>query len=78
MGVALDPKLQEVLNQPVEEIELSSRASNCLKAARIKTIRDLVSKNPEELLSVKNFGKKSLDEIKDRLKDMGLSLGMQV
>jgi DNA-directed RNA polymerase subunit alpha len=78
VGVALDPKLQEILNQPVEEIELSSRASNCLKAARIKTIRDLVSKNPEELLSVKNFGRKSLDEIKDRLKDMGLSLGMQV
>lgn len=77
-GVALDTKLQEILNQSVEEIELSSRASNCLKAARIKTIRDLVSKNPEELLAVKNFGKKSLDEIKDRLKDMGLSLGMQV
>jgi DNA-directed RNA polymerase subunit alpha len=77
-GVALDTKLQEILNQSVEEIELSSRASNCLKAARIKSIRDLVSKNPEELLAVKNFGKKSLDEIKDRLKDMGLSLGMQV
>ena len=56
VGVALDAKLQEILNQPVEEIELSSRASNCLKAARIKTIRDLVSKNPEELLAVKNFG----------------------
>src|SRR5579863_33775 len=77
-GVALDAKLQEILNQPVEEIELSSRASNCLKAARLKTIRDLVVKNPEELLAVKNFGKKSLDEIKDRLKDMGLTLGMQV
>ena len=59
-------------------IELSSRASNCLKVARIKTIGELVSKRDEELLAVKNFGKKSLDEIKDRLKDMGLSLGMQV
>ncbi|MBI3547749.1 MAG: DNA-directed RNA polymerase subunit alpha [Elusimicrobia bacterium] len=77
-GVAvMDAKLQEILNQPVEEIELSSRASNCLKAARIKTIRELVTKKPEELMAVKNFGKKSLDEIKDRLKDMGLSLGMQ-
>lgn len=75
---ALDAKLQEILRQPVDEIELSSRASNCLKAARIKTIRELVSKQPEELMAVKNFGKKSLDEIKDRLKDMGLSLGMQV
>jgi len=74
----LDAKMQEVLNRPMEEIELSSRASNCLRAARIKTIRDLVIKRPEELMAVKNFGKKSLDEIKDRLKDMGLSLGMQV
>jgi len=77
-GVALDAKLKEVLGQPVEMIELSSRASNCLKVARIKTIRDLVTKKSEELMAVKNFGKKSLDEIKDRLKDMGLSLGMQV
>ncbi|MBI5201717.1 MAG: DNA-directed RNA polymerase subunit alpha [Elusimicrobia bacterium] len=77
-GVALDAKLRELLNQPVEMIELSSRASNCLKVARIKSIRDLVSKKPEELMAVKNFGKKSLDEIKDRLKDMGLSLGMHV
>lgn len=76
--VPLDAKMQEILGQPVEEIELSSRAANCLKAARIKTIRELVVKRPEELMAVKNFGKKSLDEIKDRLKDMGLSLGMQV
>jgi DNA-directed RNA polymerase subunit alpha len=68
----------EVLDQSVEVIELSSRASNCLKVARIRTIRELVNRREEELLAVKNFGKKSLDEIKDRLKDMGLSLGMQV
>ncbi len=74
----LDPKLREILNQPIEMIELSSRASNCLKVARIRTICELVGKRDEELLAVKNFGKKSLDEIKDRLKDMGLSLGMQV
>jgi len=74
----LDPKLREILNQPIEMIELSSRASNCLKVARLRTIGELVGKRDEELLAVKNFGKKSLDEIKDRLKDMGLSLGMQV
>ncbi len=74
----VDAKLKEILNQPIEMIELSSRASNCLKVARIKTIGELVSRRDEELLAVKNFGKKSLDEIKDRLKDMGLSLGMQV
>jgi len=59
-------------------IELSSRAGNCLKVASIRTVRDLVVKRDEELLSVKNFGKKSLTEIKERLKDMGLTLGMQV
>ncbi len=74
----VDTKLREILGQPIEMIELSSRASNCLKVARIRTIGELVSKRDEELLAVKNFGKKSLDEIKDRLKDMGLSLGMQV
>lgn len=78
MGGPVDAKLKEILGQPIEMIELSSRASNCLKVARIKTIGELVSKRDEELLAVKNFGKKSLDEIKDRLKDMGLSLGMQV
>lgn len=77
-GAGLDARLREVLVQPVDMIELSSRASNCLKVARIKTIRELVVRREEELLAVKNFGKKSLDEIKDRLKDMGLSLGMQV
>jgi DNA-directed RNA polymerase subunit alpha len=75
---APDGKLQEILNQPVEMIELSSRASNCLKVANIRTIRELVSRRDEELLAVKNFGKKSLTEIKERLKDMGLSLGMTV
>ncbi len=77
-GEGLDPKLREILNQPIEMIELTSRASNCLKVARIRTIGELVGKRDEELLAVKNFGKKSLDEIKDRLKDMGLSIGMQV
>ncbi|MBI5594987.1 MAG: DNA-directed RNA polymerase subunit alpha [Elusimicrobia bacterium] len=77
-GVAIDQRLKDILGQPVEMIELSSRASNCLKVARIKTIRELVARREEELLAVKNFGQKSLDEIKERLKDMGLALGMQV
>jgi DNA-directed RNA polymerase subunit alpha len=77
-GLSGDSKLRDILGQPIEMIELSSRASNCLKVARIKTIGELVSRRDEELLAVKNFGQKSLDEIKDRLKDMGLSLGMQV
>ncbi len=68
-------KLEELLSQPVDIIELSVRASNCLKVAKIKIIGDLVSKSEEELLSYKNFGKKSLEEIKERLKELGLSLG---
>ncbi len=71
-------KLKDILNQSVDMIELSSRAANCLKVAHIKTVGELVSKRDDELLAVKNFGQKSLDEIKERLKDMGLSLGMDV
>jgi len=77
-SVGSDQKVSELLNQSVEVIELSSRAANCLKVANIRTIVELVQKNDEELLAVKNFGKKSLEEIKDRLKDMGLSLGMKI
>jgi DNA-directed RNA polymerase subunit alpha len=71
-------RLRELLNQPVDIIELSVRASNCLKAAKIRTIGDLVSKTDEELIGYKNFGKKSLDEIKERLSELSLSLGMDV
>lgn len=71
-----DKELEDMLNQSVEIIELSQRASNCLKIANIKTIRELVSKSEEDLLAVKNFGQKSLDEIKEKLSEMGLELGM--
>ncbi len=71
-------RLRELLGQPVDIIELSVRASNCLKAAKIRTIGDLVSRKDEELISYKNFGKKSLDEIKERLTELNLSLGMDV
>jgi DNA-directed RNA polymerase subunit alpha len=63
--------------QGVEMIELSSRASNCLKVAGIRTIGELIHRTDEDLLAVKNFGKKSLDEIKEKLVEMGLSLGMK-
>ncbi len=71
-------RLRELLNQPVDIIELSVRASNCLKAAKIRTIGDLVSKTDDELIGYKNFGKKSLDEIKERLSELSLSLGMDL
>ncbi len=68
----------ENLYKPVEELELSVRAYNCLKNADIKYIGELVQKSEQEMLKTKNFGKKSLNEIKDVLVGMGFSLGMKV
>ncbi len=62
----------------VSELELSVRAANCLKNANIRTIADLVQKSELEMLKTKNFGKKSLNEIKEILTDMGLGLGMKL
>lgn len=76
--VKLDSNIGDKLNQPVDIIELSSRSANCLKAAQIHIVRDLVTKTDEELKAIKNFGNKSLDEIKEKLAEMGLSLGMDV
>ena len=66
------------LLRSVHELELSVRAANCLKNANIKTIGDLVQKTESEMLRTKNFGRKSLNEIKEILAGMGLSLGMKV
>jgi len=71
-------KLNENLNRSVEELELSVRSYNCLKNAEIRTIRDLVQRTEAEMLKTKNFGRKSLNEIKEILAEMGLSLGMKV
>ncbi len=71
-------ELNENLFRNVDELELSVRASNCLKTANIRTIADLVQKTEAELLRTKNFGKKSLNEIKTILGEMGLSLGMRL
>lgn len=73
-GALTDSKIKDLITQSVDVIELSSRASNCLKVAGIRTVGELVQKKEEELLAVKNFGRKSLSEIKERLKDMGLAL----
>jgi DNA-directed RNA polymerase subunit alpha len=71
-------ELNENLFRNVDELELSVRASNCLKTANIRTIADLVQMAEPELLKTKNFGKKSLNEIKTILGEMGLSLGMRL
>jgi len=70
--------LYEKLRLPISELELSVRSSNCLREANIKTIAELVKKTEDDMLAFKNFGKKSLTEIKELLAGMGLSLGMQV
>ena len=68
------PQVNKNLFRPVEDLELSVRSANCLKNARIRYIGDLVTKTEQEMLKTKNFGRKSLNEIKDIIKQMGLSL----
>jgi DNA-directed RNA polymerase subunit alpha len=71
-------RLLDILMRSVDELELSVRSANCLENANIKTIGDLVQKTEAEMLKTKNFGRKSLKEIKDILSEMGLSLGMRL
>ncbi len=70
-------KLRKLLNMSVNEIELSVRAANCLNNANITTVGELAMKSEQEMLKYRNFGKKSLNEIKDKLEALGLSLGMK-
>jgi DNA-directed RNA polymerase subunit alpha len=71
-------RTRNVLNMRVDELELSVRSSNCLRAANIQTIRDLVTKTESEMLKYRNFGRKSLNEISSILEDMDLSFGMDI
>lgn len=71
-------KINENLYRSVEELELSVRSANCLKNAQINLIGELVQKSEAEMLKTQNFGRKSLNEIKDILSEMGLSLGMKL
>ena len=68
--------LKRKLNMSVNEIELSVRAANCLNNANITTVGELAQKTEADMLKYRNFGKKSLNEIKSKLADLGLSLGM--
>jgi DNA-directed RNA polymerase subunit alpha len=71
-------QVNEVLNRSVEELELSVRSYNCLKNANIQTIGDLVQRTEAEMLRTKNFGRKSLNEIKEILNNLGLGFGMKL
>jgi DNA-directed RNA polymerase subunit alpha len=74
----VEGKLNANLLRPVSELELSVRSANCLKNANITYIGELVQKTEAEMLKTKNFGRKSLNEIKSILEEMGLSLGMKL
>ena len=65
------------LKLTIEELDLSVRSFNCLKRANINTVRDLISRTPEEMMKVRNMGKKSLDEVQNKLAMMGLSLATE-
>lgn len=73
-----DMSFKELVTKPISELELSVRSANCLEAASIKTIGDLVQKTEAQMLKYKNFGKKSLTEIQGILSSMGLTLGMNI
>jgi DNA-directed RNA polymerase subunit alpha len=72
-----EARVRALLDTPVEELELSVRSSNCLRNANIRTIGDLTRKTEEEIAKTRNFGKKSLQEIKEKLRDRNLALGMK-
>ncbi|HEY1066104.1 MAG TPA: DNA-directed RNA polymerase subunit alpha, partial [Pirellulales bacterium] len=77
-GGSGDPALEQKLNTSIGELNLSVRARNCLEAERIGTVRDLVSRTEDSLLEVRNFGETTLREVKQKLTDMNLHLGMRI
>jgi DNA-directed RNA polymerase subunit alpha len=74
----IDPDLQQKLDMPIQELDLSVRANNCLESAKIASVRELVGKTEADLLKVRSFGKTSLREVKRKLADLGLSLDMDL
>jgi DNA-directed RNA polymerase subunit alpha len=77
-GDQVDAELERKLNMSLAELELSVRATNCLESEGITTVRDLVSRGDEELLEVRNFGETTLKEVKLKLEERGLHLGMKL
>ena len=77
-AAAVDEELLRKLNMPVDELDLTVRANNCLDSANIKTVHDLVQRDEPSLLAVRSFGKTSLREVKRKLEELGLNLGMEL
>jgi DNA-directed RNA polymerase subunit alpha len=78
MGVGSDAALESKLNMSLADLKLSVRASNCLESENINTVRDLVRRNEDQLLEVRNFGETTLTEVREKLSELGLRLGMRV
>jgi DNA-directed RNA polymerase subunit alpha len=74
----MDSILESKLNMSISELNLSVRASNCLEAERIMLVRELVSRTEDQLLEVRNFGETTLAEVRQKLRDLGLHLGMRL
>lgn len=74
----IDPVLESKLNMPLAEFKLSVRATNCLESENIHTVRDLVSRSEDSLMEVRNFGDTTLTEVRDKLDELGLHLGMRL
>ncbi len=74
----IDPALEAKLNMPIAELNLSVRAGNCLESENIMTVRELVSRSEDHLLEVRNFGETTLVEVQEKLRELGLHLGMRV
>ena len=77
-GPASDAALEAKLNMSLAELKLSVRATNCLESENLHTVRDLVRRNEDELLEVRNFGETTLNEVQEKLSELGLRLGMRV
>jgi DNA-directed RNA polymerase subunit alpha len=75
---SVDPSLESKLNMSLSELMLSVRASNCLESENIMTVRDLVTKSEDQLLEVRNFGETTLSEVQQKLRELGLHLGMRL
>jgi DNA-directed RNA polymerase subunit alpha len=75
---AIDPAMEAKLSLSLAELKLSVRASNCLESENINTVRDLVQRSEDQLLEVRNFGETTLNEVREKLNELGLRLGMRV
>jgi DNA-directed RNA polymerase subunit alpha len=78
IGAGVDASIESKLSMTLAELKLSVRATNCLESENIHTVRDLVARNEDQLLDVRNFGETTLREVKEKLNELGLRLGMRV